>query len=97
MQKYPRLYTGGNGNYAGSDYWLKNGAYMRVKHITLGYNLSKKLLDKLQLQQCRFFISMVNPFTISNYEPGFDPEISNTSGAFYPIMRTSTAGFNIKF
>ncbi len=95
--KYPRLYTGGNGNYAGSDYWLKNGAYMRVKHITLGYNLSKKLLDKLQLQQCRFFISMVNPFTISNYEPGFDPEISNTSGAFYPIMRTSTAGFNIKF
>ena len=95
--KYPRLYSGGNGNYIGSDYWLKNGAFLRVKHITLGYTLAKKWMEKLKLQQCRFYISTVNPFTISNYEPGFDPEISNTSGAFYPIMKTTTVGFNIKF
>jgi hypothetical protein len=63
----------------------------------LGYTLAKKWMEKLKLQQCRFYISTVNPFTISNYEPGFDPEISNTSGAFYPIMKTTTVGFNIKF
>ena len=95
--KYPRLYSGGNGNYIGSSYWLRNGAFLRVKHLTLGYNLPKKLMDKAKLQQCRFYVSVVNPFTISNYEPGFDPEISNTSGAFYPIMRTATVGFNIRF
>lgn len=95
--KYPRLYSGGNGNYVGSDYWLRNGAFLRVKHITLGYNLAKKWMDKAKLQQCRLYVSVVNPFTISNYEPGFDPEISNTSGAFYPIMRTTTIGINVKF
>lgn len=95
--KYPRLYSGGNGNYIPSTYWLQNGAYLRVKHITLGYNLSEKLRKKSSLQQCRLYLSIVNPFTLSSYEPGFDPEISNTSGAFYPIMKTFTAGVNIRF
>ncbi len=95
--KYPRLYSGGNGNYVGSDYWLRNGAFWRIKHITLGYNLSKRLLDIAKMQQFRFYVSVVNAFTKSNYEPGFDPEVSNTNGAFYPIMRTFTAGVNVRF
>jgi TonB-linked SusC/RagA family outer membrane protein len=95
--KYPRLYNGGNGNYIPSDYWLRNGAFWRIKHITLGYNLNKTMLDKMKIEQFRVFTSVVNAFTKSNYEPGFDPEISNTSGAFYPIMRTFTAGVNVRF
>jgi hypothetical protein len=42
-------------------------------------------------------VNTVNPFTFSNYEPGFDPEISNTNGAFYPIMKTTTVGVNLRF
>jgi len=95
--KYPRLYSGGNGNYIASTYWLRNGAFMRVKHITLGYNLPAKWMSKAGMQSARFYVSMVNPLTVSNYEPGFDPEISNTNGAFYPIMKTTTVGCNIKF
>jgi hypothetical protein len=55
------------------------------------------MLEKVKLQQFRVYVSVVNAFTKSNYEPGFDPEISNTNGAFYPIMRTMTAGINIRF
>ncbi len=95
--KYPRLYSGGNGNYISSSYWLRNGAFMRIKNITLGYNVPKKIMDKLRIQQFRIYASVVNPFTFSNYEPGFDPEPSNQNGAFYPIMRTSTIGINFKF
>ncbi len=95
--KYPRLYSGGNGNYVGSTYWLQNGAFMRIKHITLGYNFATKLLARAKMQQFRVYVSVVNPVTFSKYEPGFDPEISNTGGAFYPIMRTATAGVNIRF
>jgi hypothetical protein len=95
--KYPRLYSGGNGNYISSDYWLRNGAFWRIKHITLAYNLSKPMLDKLKIEQLRIYGSVVNAFTQSNYEPGFDPEISNSNGAFYPIMRTFTAGINLRF
>jgi TonB-linked SusC/RagA family outer membrane protein len=95
--KYPRLYSGGNGNYVSSDFWLRNGAFMRVKHITLGYTLDKKLNDKLGIQQLRFYVNVVNPFTFSDYEPGFDPEPNNQNGSFYPIMKTYTAGINLRF
>lgn len=95
--RLPRLFSGGNGNYVASDYWLMSGAFMRVKHITLGYTLPKKLMDKLNIQSLRFYVNTVNPFTISNYEPGFDPEIANQTGAFYPIMKTTTIGLNLKF
>jgi TonB-linked SusC/RagA family outer membrane protein len=95
--KYPRLYSGGNGNYTSSDFWLRNGAYLRVKHITLGYSLSRNLSEKIKVQQLRFYVSTVNPFTFSKYESGFDPEISNTNGAFYPIMKTTTVGVNLRF
>ncbi|HVF98059.1 MAG TPA: SusC/RagA family TonB-linked outer membrane protein, partial [Flavisolibacter sp.] len=95
--KYPRLYSGGNGNYVQSDFWLRNGAFMRVKHITLGYTLGKALSNRLGIQQLRLYVNAVNPFTVSDYEPGFDPEPSNTNGAFYPIMKTYTAGINLRF
>lgn len=53
---YPRLYNGGNGNYAGSDFWLRNGAFMRVKHITLGYSLPAGFLKRLHLSQLSSFM-----------------------------------------
>lgn len=95
--KYPRLFRGGNGNYTGSDFFLRNGSFMRIKQITIGYSLPKKLLNKIKVQQLRFYVNTVNPFTFSQYEPGFDPEVSNTNGSFYPIMKTTTIGINLKF
>ncbi len=95
--KYPRLYSGGNQNYIQSTYWLRNGAFMRVKNITLGYNIGKNIMQKTKLQQFRIYASVVNPFTFSSYEQGFDPEINNNNGAFYPIMRTATLGVNVRF
>jgi TonB-linked SusC/RagA family outer membrane protein len=95
--KYPRLFNGGNGNYVSSDYFLRNGAFMRVKHITLGYTLSNRIASRLKIQQLRLYVSTVNPFTISHYEKGFDPEPSNVNGSFYPIMKTNTIGVNLKF
>jgi TonB-linked SusC/RagA family outer membrane protein len=95
--RYPRLYSGGNGNYTASDFFLRNGAFMRIKQITLGYSLPKTILSRLKLQQLRFYVNTVNPFTFSNYEPGFDPEVNNTNGSFYPITKTTTVGINLRF
>jgi hypothetical protein len=94
---YPRLFSGGNGNYTASDFFLRNGAFMRIKQITLGYTVPKQILERLKIQQLRFYVNTVNPFTFSNYEPGFDPEVSNTNGAFYPIMKATTVGVNLRF
>ena len=98
--QYPRLFNGGNGNgnYTNnSDFFIRNGAFMRIKQITLGYSLPKKWINKIKVQQLRFFVNTVNPFTFSDYEPGFDPEVSNTNGSFFPIMKTTTIGVNLKF
>ncbi len=95
--KYPRLYSGGNGNYTASQFFLRDGSFMRIKNISLGYTFSNKFMKKLKVQQLRFYVNTVNPFTFSNYEPGFDPEVSNTNGNFYPIMKTTTVGINLRF
>lgn len=95
--KYPRLFAGGNANYSASDFWLRSGAFMRVKHVTLGYTLAKGLSSRLGIQSLRLYVNVVNPFTVSDYEPGFDPEPSNVNGSFYPIMKTYTAGINLRF
>lgn len=94
---YPRLFPQGNGNYVASDFWLRNGAFMRVRSISIGYSLPKLWMQKANIQQFRIYATLVNPITISNYEPGFDPEINNQNGAFYPIMRTATVGINCRF
>lgn len=95
--RYPRLFNGGNGNYLPSDFWLRNGAFMRVRHITLGYTLPANFVRKAGIQSLRFYVNVVNPFTFSDYEPGFDPEQQNVTGFLYPIMKTYTAGVNLKF
>jgi TonB-linked SusC/RagA family outer membrane protein len=96
--KYPRLYKGGNGNYTtGSDFFIRDGSFMRIKQITLGYSLPKKWLNRIKVQQLRFYVNTVNPFTFSNYDSGFDPEITDTNGSFFPIMKTTTIGVNLKF
>lgn len=98
--KYPRLFNGGNGNgnYTNnSDFFIRNGAFMRIKQITVGYSLPKRWINKIKVQQLRFYVNTVNPFTFSDYEPGFDPEVSNTNGSFFPIMKTTTVGINLKF
>jgi hypothetical protein len=70
---------------------------MRVRHITLGYTLPANLTKRAGIQSLRFYVNVVNPFTFSDYEPGFDPEQQNVSGFIYPIMKTYTAGVNLKF
>ncbi|MCL6523837.1 MAG: TonB-dependent receptor [Thermoflavifilum sp.] len=95
--KYPRLTENLDINWKNSSYWLYNGAYMRLKNISLGYSIPNSILKKLNVSQIRVYISALNLFTISHYAPGFDPEINNVNGEFYPIMKTFTGGVNIRF
>ncbi|PJJ75927.1 TonB-linked SusC/RagA family outer membrane protein [Thermoflavifilum aggregans] len=95
--KYPRLTENLDINWKNSSYWLYNGAYMRLKNISIGYSIPKKLLYPMGIDQIRLYVSGLNLFTISHYAPGFDPEINNVNGEFYPIMKTYTVGANIRF
>ncbi|MDD3077769.1 MAG: TonB-dependent receptor [Paludibacter sp.] len=93
--KYPRLSaTSSSNNYSMSDYWLFNGAYFRIKNITLGYNLPHSWVENIQMKDIRLYISGVDLFSINNYPKGWDPEISDTG---YPITASFIFGISVKF
>jgi len=85
--------------------WIEDGSYMRLKNLTLGYNLPNSLLEKLNIQKAKIFATAINVFTLTKYT-GIDPEISerNNNSKFagidfstYPFARTITFGINVTF
>ncbi len=101
----PRLSTKrDNRNYRTSDLFLENGAFLRLKNLTLGYTLPNSLTDKIGLNRLRFYITGQNVFTITDYS-GLDPELGYISGnlqqnvdyAQYPQARTFIFGLTAGF
>ena len=92
---YPRLTKVGiSNNYAISDYWMFNGAYFRLKNVTVGFTLPEKWVDAVSLKRVRIYASASDLFSLSHYPQGWDPEMGYTS---YPITTTVLAGVSIKF
>lgn len=74
---------------------------IRLKQLTLGYNLHERIAQKLGLSGARLFITGENLFMLTNYS-GLDPEIVNlTSGldylSGYPLPRKLTIGLTVNF
>lgn len=92
---YPRLSrTSNTANYTLSDYWLINGAYFRLKNITLGYTLKQTAVKKAGVQSLRFYVSANDVFSLSKFPNYLDPESGSYS---YPIVTTLMAGATIRF
>ncbi len=89
--------SGSNANNIISDFWVKSGAYMRLKNVVIGYTLPKNLLQKVKIDNVRFYVDGQNLFTVSNAYKGYDPEASVSSGSFYPLMQTFTFGIDVRF
>lgn len=93
---YPRLNIGSNGNnHAQSSFWLRNGDYVRLKQIELGYSVPQKLVARIKLDNIRLFVRGYNLFTIASKElDDRDPEV--ISAFSYPMQRLINFGLNIK-
>lgn len=89
--------SGSNPNNLISDFWVKSGAYMRIKNVVLGYTLPKAVMPRTKMQSIRFYANAQNLFTLSDAYEGYDPENSVSNGAFYPLMQTFTFGMEIRF
>lgn len=93
--RYPRLTeTNATNTTAASDYWLFNGAYFRVKNITLGYTLPGSLLSHAKIKGLRCYVSVNDLPAISKYPKGFDPEAGLNSDF---ISTSFILGVNVKF
>jgi TonB-linked SusC/RagA family outer membrane protein len=96
---FPRLAFNNSNNQQYSSFWIKDAAYLRMKNIQLGYTLPRNITSKIGISNLRFYLSTDNVFTISNFWKYFDVEapVLTGYGNFYPIMRTTTIGIDLKF
>lgn len=83
--------------------FVEKGDFIKVKSITLGYNLPKKACDKVFLNDLRLYFSVQNPFMITSYS-GLDPEatlgsplVSGVDWGCYPNSRNFLLGVNFSF
>jgi TonB-linked SusC/RagA family outer membrane protein len=73
--------------------YLQNFAFIRLKNLTVGYSLPKKLTDKLNISKVRFYFSGENIFDKSGVKFNLDPEALD--GNVYPFQKTYSFGLNV--
>lgn len=95
---YPKISTkSASNNYAMSDFWMFNGAYLRLKNITLSYTLPGKAVERAFggiVKNIKVYASANDLFCINKYPKGWDPEVS---GIGYPITTSAMLGVSVTF
>ena len=92
---YPRLSYGGNdNNYRASTFWLRDGSYLRLKTLEVGYTLPKSIVNKIRFNKIRVFFIGTNLLTFAKFKE-WDPEMGSTNGEKYPLAKTFTLGLTV--
>lgn len=98
--RLPIVTTGKSGqdNFQPSTFWLKDGSYVRLKNIQLGYELPQKWLSKIKIQRLSLYVNAENWLTFSKFKD-FDPETTvNVSSLYhYPMLKTFSGGVKVTF
>lgn len=86
-----------------SSLFVEKGDFVKVKSITIGYSLPKKILQKLDITSMRWYVSVQNPFLFTGYS-GIDPEVtlktplaSGIDWGYYPNGRNYLLGLSLSF
>lgn len=91
---WPRLADRSIGNNTQTSTWfMRNGAFLRMKSAELGYTIPKELTKKIHLGMVRFYLSGTNLFVISPFKM-WDPEMAG-NGLGYPVQRVFNVGVNV--
>ena len=82
-------------NNRNSTWWLRDGAFLRLKSIEFGYSFTDKLTEKLGVSAGRVYVSGTNLLTFSKFKL-WDIEMGG-NGLGYPIQKGANLGLNINF
>jgi len=95
-----------NNGHSTSTRFLQDADFIRLRNITLGYSLPRKIMEKIKMSNVRFYLSGLNLLTFTDYR-GYDPESSNddantntnVGNTFYsaPPAKVYTFGVNLTF
>ncbi|MBP5715958.1 MAG: TonB-dependent receptor, partial [Bacteroidales bacterium] len=100
----PRALYGMGYNYLGSDRFVENASYCRIKTLSLSWALPKIWLERVRINTCSFFVTGYDLFTFTNYK-GQNPEVSLpskptklvTDGNTTPVSKRFACGVNLNF
>ena len=87
-----------------SDAWVKNGNFLRISNLQVGYTFPKNWLQPLHVQNARAYVAVQNLATISGYNKYGDPEVGQGSVLFsgldtgrFPMPRIYQLGLSVTF
>jgi len=103
----PRAISGDpNGNVRPSTRWIEDGSFLRLKNLSVGYNMPVSTMQSINkgFSRLRVYVSAQNLFTVTKYK-GFDPEIGSRNGTItngidygqYPTARLFQLGIQAGF
>lgn len=78
-------------NFQTSTYWLRNGNFLRLRTLEIGYNLPQNWIKGLKLSSVNLYLRGMNVFTLDNIGY-FDPEVMEG----YPVMKSYNVGLSVK-
>ena len=88
-----------------SDYFLEDGSYIRLKDLSLSYDVPQNVIRRIKITKLQPYISANNLLTITKYK-GYDPEVNQAgnSGSVqgldwgtYPLCKSFTVGVKVEF
>lgn len=90
---WPRLSSiQNNNNNQRSTWWMRDGTFLRLKNVEIGYSASGNLLKRIGLNSCRIYANASNLFVVSKFKT-WDPEMGG-NGLGYPVQRVYNIGIN---
>ncbi|MDR3245575.1 MAG: TonB-dependent receptor [Prevotellaceae bacterium] len=93
---WPRLSTALiPNNTSGSNWWMRNGSFIRLKQAEIGYSIPGKWKQKLNISNLRIYLSGTNLLLFSKFKL-WDVEMAG-DGLGYPIQRVFNIGLNLSF
>lgn len=100
--RFPNISSTTSTNYINSTQWLQDASFIRLRNISVGYTLGKRVI---RLGEIRLYVSAQNLFTMTRYN-GYDPESTSTlardvatgiDSGITPTVRTFTIGAQLSF
>ncbi|TRX53056.1 TonB-dependent receptor [Fulvivirga sp. M361] len=85
--------------------WVEDGSFLKIRELTLAYNLPSSLSEKFGMQNAKVYVQGRNFYTLTDYS-GYDPEVSRDGGSTispnidygtYPQVQSFLVGLNISF
>ncbi|MCK7558199.1 hypothetical protein MKQ70_25605 [Chitinophaga sedimenti] len=93
---WPRLSNRNiNNNQVSSTWFMRDGAFLRLKTAELGYTLPQATTRRIKVEKARFYASGINLFSLSRFKL-WDVEMGG-NGLGYPVQRVVNIGAQISF